>query len=264
MVALAGKGCLHNRVANPKPPPGNASLAVLILANLLPVVGVLAWDWSVFEIVALYWFENVIIGAFNILKMLPAMGEFPTTDQRNEAKYPNENPEMPDYLRNPAAAGGMRHGIKLFLIPFFTVHYGMFCLVHGLFVGVLLGSKGGGITMSGGPFEGIGRMMGAIIGNGGKWFVLAIVASHLFSYLSNFIWRGEFRRISAPGLMMAPYGRIVVLHVAIIFGAFVITALGSPVFLLLLLIAGKIILDAKLHLRSHGKATGTPVSPLKR
>jgi hypothetical protein len=32
--------------------------------------------------------------------------------------------------------------------------------------------------------------------------------------------------------MAAPYGCIVVLHIAILFGAFVITALGSPVFIL--------------------------------
>jgi hypothetical protein len=58
--------------------------------------------------------------------------------------------------------------------------------------------------------------------------------------------------------MMAPYGRIIVLHIAILFGAFVITAFGSPVFLLLLLIAGKIGLDAKLHLRSRKKFDEPP------
>lgn len=228
-------------------------LAFLIAANLIPVAGVLIWGWSVFEIVALYWFENVIIGAFNILKMLTASGEFPTQEQLKQAGNANEHPDMPEYLRNPAATGGIRHGIKLFLIPFFTVHYGMFCLVHGVFVGVLLGGKGGGMAMSGGPFEGVGRMFQVIFGSGGKWFVLAVVASHLVSYLANFIWKGEFRRVSASDLMMAPYGRIVVLHVAIILGAFVITALGSPLFLLLLLITGKIVLDAKLHIRSHRK-----------
>ena len=53
--------------------------------------------------------------------------------------------------------------------------------------------------------------------------------------------------------MMAPYGRIVVLHIAILFGAFAIMALGSPLFLLVLLIVGKIALDLKLHRRSHQK-----------
>ena len=54
-------------------------------------------------------------------------------------------------------------------------------------------------------------------------------------------------------LMAAPYGRIVVLHIAILFGAFATMAFGNSVFLLILLIIGKIIIDAKLHLRSHSK-----------
>jgi hypothetical protein len=53
--------------------------------------------------------------------------------------------------------------------------------------------------------------------------------------------------------MHAPYGRIVVLHIAIILGAFAIAAVGSSVGLLILLIIGKIIIDAKLHIRSHKK-----------
>ncbi|MGB2011794.1 MAG: DUF6498-containing protein, partial [Akkermansiaceae bacterium] len=43
---------------------------VLIGANLIPLAGVLAWDWSIFHVVVVYWLENVIIGAINILKMI--------------------------------------------------------------------------------------------------------------------------------------------------------------------------------------------------
>ena len=99
----------------------------------------------------------------------------------------------------------------------------------------------------------MGGMVSQIFDSGGKWFIAAIIASHLFSFFQNYLGKGEFRRTSAPALMAAPYGRIVVLHIAILFGAFVITALGSPVFLLILLIVGKIVLDAKLHLRSRKK-----------
>jgi hypothetical protein len=217
-------------------------LAILVAANLIPIAGVLLWDWSVFEIVALYWFENVVIGAVNILKLLACTGDFRDPDdiRRDEG--------LPAYMRTPPAPGIVRHGAKIFLIPFFAFHYGMFCFVHGAFVFALLGGKDRG-TMEGGTLIGMG--ISSIFHSGGKWFVIAIIASHLFSFGWNFIGKGEYRRASAADVMKAPYGRIVVLHIAIIFGAFVITALGSPVFLLLILIAGKIILDAKLHLRSH-------------
>lgn len=219
---------------------------MLVAANLLPIAGVLFWGWSVFEIVALYWFENVVIGAVNILKMLTASGDLSDNGETSL----NAQPEIPDYLKNPAAGKLINHGAKFFMIPFFTFHYGMFCFVHGIFVFALLGGKSGQM-MTGSPFAMIGKMLPSAFASGGAWFALAIIFSHLFSFFTNYIGKGEFRRSSAPGLMGAPYGRIVVLHIAIILGAFVITALGSSVSLLVLLIIGKIILDAKLHLRSH-------------
>jgi len=41
------------------------SIALLIGANLLPLVGVLAWDWDVFLLPLLFRCENVIIGAYS-------------------------------------------------------------------------------------------------------------------------------------------------------------------------------------------------------
>jgi hypothetical protein len=60
--------------AAPPKPPGPAALAaaLLVAANALPLLGVLLWGWSLFEIVALHWFENVVLhlallgGAFAI------------------------------------------------------------------------------------------------------------------------------------------------------------------------------------------------------
>lgn len=219
-------------------------LAILIAANLIPAAGVLLWEWSVFEIVALYWFENVVIGAVNILKLAACAG-----DMRDPDHIRRED-GLPAYMRSPPAPAVIRHGAKLFLIPFFTFHYGMFCFVHGMFVFILLGGKGGG-KIGGDPVSGMRDMISGVFEAGGQWFAIAIIASHLFSFGWNFIGKGEYLRHSLKSVMAAPYGRIVVLHIAIILGAFVTAALGSPVYLLLLLIAGKILLDAKLHLRSH-------------
>jgi fatty acid desaturase len=51
--------------------------------------------------------------------------------------------------------------------------------------------------------------------------------------------------------MHAPYKRIVVLHVAIIAGGFLVTLLGSPAALLVALVALKTGMDIMLHNRSH-------------
>src|SRR4051794_13280890 len=46
------------------------SVIALVLANLVPVFGVLVLHWEVFPLMFLFWSENVIVGVFNVLKML--------------------------------------------------------------------------------------------------------------------------------------------------------------------------------------------------
>lgn len=44
------------------------SSRVLILANLLPLIGVAFFAWDMLALLMLYWTESVIIGAMNVLR----------------------------------------------------------------------------------------------------------------------------------------------------------------------------------------------------
>lgn len=184
------------------------SVIALVVANLIPLGGVLFFGWPVFPIMFLFWFENVIIGVFNVLKMLLAGGK------------------------------GSPVAIKLFLVPFFCVHYGIFTAVHGAFVCTMF--TGGHGYFSDSIWDRITQL------NLG-WAVLGLAVSHGFSFLTNYIWSGTYRTAIVPMLMIQPYGRVVVLHLAILGGGFLVTFLGMPVIGLTLLIALKIGLDVLAH-----------------
>ncbi|MCB1080002.1 MAG: hypothetical protein KDM64_19435, partial [Verrucomicrobiae bacterium] len=210
------------------------SMALLIGSNLIPLVGIFAWGWKVFDVVALYWIENVIVGVINLLKMLICSPDPAQVDFRNGEPESAGQPSL-------GKLAAVHHASKLFFMPFFAVHYGIFTAVHGMFVFSMLGRRGG--AMSGSLPDGLGRMVGEVMGGDGKWAVLALLVSHLVSFAQNYLLGGEFRRATVPVLLFAPYGRVVVLHVAILAGAFAIQAMGSPMVLLVILIAGKIGLD---------------------
>src|SRR2546421_13103983 len=53
------------------------SLVTLLVANALPLVGVLFLGWTVFPLVLLYWLENVVVGGFNVAKLLLAQPRQP-------------------------------------------------------------------------------------------------------------------------------------------------------------------------------------------
>jgi hypothetical protein len=54
--------------------------------------------------------------------------------------------------------------------------------------------------------------------------------------------------------MFAPYGRLVVLHITIIFGGIAISTTGAPVAAIAILVVLKTILDLGFHLAEHRKA----------
>src|SRR5215218_6748545 len=105
-------------------PRQTLSALFLIAVNTVPLLGVLIFDWSLFSIVFLYWIENGIVGFFNVLKI--AWARKPASSEGR-------------FTINGRPAG---RASKLFIIPFFIFHYGMFWTVHGVFVIVFFGLLG--------------------------------------------------------------------------------------------------------------------------
>lgn len=209
------------RQADEDMPSFGLSAAFLVAANLIPLLGALLWGWSVFDIVVLYWVENVIVGLINAVRMM---------------------------LISNKGDGGAAFLEKGFSAGFFLVHYGIFTVVHGVFVFSLLG----------GGFPGNGQKAdpGVLFDKLG-WAVLALIGSHLLSFFVNFLGRKEYQKRTLKEQMFAPYPRMIALHIAIIFGAFAIQALGQPIVLLAILVIGKTIVDWKLHVKSHRKLEET-------
>ena len=229
------------------------AVVALVVVNLIPLAGVLLLGWRLSDLMLLYWLENGIIGGFTVLKILTS--------------------------RAAAEATRSGHGATLAALPhrigaigtalFFTVHYGIFWTVHGVFVRLFFTSPAGPFAggwpgpvpgLSGGPFGGmlgVGEPFGPAVAAAGSGFtvaLLSLVVSHGLSYVVNYLGRGEDRSLSPPELMQQPYGRVVVLHVTILGGGFFAMFLGQPLLSLVLLVALKTGVDLQAHLREHGRA----------
>ena len=198
-------------------PPLSLSTTALVLANLVPLAGAAFGGWSVYELVLLFWAENVVIGLFQLLRMGSVVR-----------------------LRRKAHQAG--------LIPFFVLHYGMFAFVHGMFVTASFGP----------PAEApLAAAIALLLSPSGLLFaLLALVASHGFSFVVNFIGAGEWRDAEMPALMKQPYARVVVLQLVILGGAAAVQALGEPMVAPVLLVVLKMALDVVAHRREHLGAEG--------
>ena len=80
---------------------------------------------------------------------------------------------------------------------------------------------------------------------------MGLAISHGVSFWTNYVGRREYRTLSPAEVMAQPYGRLVIMHLTIIVGAFVSIFLGTPLGSLLVLVALKTALDLLFHLRQH-------------
>ncbi len=214
----------------------NIPVLALLAANVIPLVGVLFLNWSVVYIVLLYWAENLAVGFYNVLKMAFVK------------------------VRHP-----IEHLGKLFLIPFFIIHYGGFTGVHGFFILAMFSKGEQGPPMSGDEawpcflvfvqmLYNVVRHIMLTIPPTVRLGVLSLFASHGVSFVYNYLLKGEYSRTNPRDLMGQPYARVFVMHITILGGGFLSMALGSPTAFLLVLVFLKTAIDVKFHLREHKKA----------
>jgi hypothetical protein len=191
------------------------SLLSLIVFNLIPLLGVLFLGWNLSSILVLYWSENVVIGLFNVLKMALAQGEV-----KGSRMTVNRRPVQAAH--------------RIFLIGFFAVHFGFFTFGHGIFVFTLFGKNLPSLSV---------LLPG----------ILSLFVSHGISFATNFIGKGEYKRVAFPDLFMQPYKRIFIMHLTVILGAGAAAAMEQPVLALVVLIGLKIIVDVNSHINEHKK-----------
>ncbi|MCX5847888.1 MAG: DUF6498-containing protein [Deltaproteobacteria bacterium] len=209
------------------------SIFSLVVANLIPLAGVFLFGWDAAVIVLLYWAENLVIGFYNILKMT--------------------------FLKVYSRASILE---TLFAIPFFCLHYGAFCAVHGYLLLVLFNLGDGASSFVPketwpGPFVFL-QMLASVVTSlwqthppGMEWSVVCLFLSHGLSFKQNYLGKKEYTSFTTAKLLIQPYKRIIILHVAVIAGALPIMMCGSPVPLLCILVLLKTGMDIFLHMKEH-------------
>jgi hypothetical protein len=187
----------------------------LLLFHLMPVAGVLLFGWNATALLLLYWGENVILGLVTLAKVALSW----------LAKGP--------WYLLPAA----------FYCGFFVVHYGIFCAVHGVMIFVVTDPAGE---------PRLEHLLGVVLDrmNGQTWLLwnmILIGAFHGFQFYAHWMFPRAWRHADPQVEMFQPYGRIVVIHVALLGGGFAAQALGQPV----VVVAALALLKALFELGSH-------------
>jgi len=169
------------------------SVMPLIIVNIATIVFAVVQDWSLPTLLWGYWAQSIIIGFFQVRKLL---------DLKNFSVegFKINNKQVPPTEKT-----------KRRTARFFVFHYGFFHFVYALFLGSIAG-----ITDW--------RVVGVI--------AIGFFVNHWFSYRSNKD-RDRRRVFNIGTVMFFPYLRILPMHLTIIFIApFAFAGAGSLIFFL--------------------------------
>jgi hypothetical protein len=234
------------------------AIGVLLAANAIPLVGVLLLGWDLATLVAVYWAENGVVGLYAVARILTAGTVFRWIDR-------DVVPQPPPPPRRGVAAGALPRLPVIAVAGFFCVHYGLFWVVHGIFVWTVLPLVFSGFGSPGdvagfgtfGTFGDVGTFGLQAAFPDARVVVTASVfmlISHGVSFVANWLLGGEHRTSTPQAETSAPYARVIVLHLTILLGAFGVVLFGASISALVVMVGLKTAVDLGAHLAERRRA----------
>lgn len=193
--------------------PRANTLALVVLSNILPLLGVLLAGWDIYTLLIFYWMETCVIAFWTVMTIAFHKGEETWTFD---------------------GLGRRTGGLASAGAGFIAVHAGFFMAIHLFLMSSLYGGDWPGHLRSPQVF-----LETFLIGQN-LWPMLTLIGLHRAA-----IFREDRKEESVAPVIVSLYMRIVVMQVVIIFGAWGAMLLGSGWFGLILLVAMRTILDLR-------------------
>jgi hypothetical protein len=213
--------------------PRLRAVLTVLLVNAVPLIGIHRYGWSAANVLVLYWFENLLIAVCTCIRLL--------VHRRLTRKK--------GYWRRRNRFGIEVNGAPVKTGPIGEYATGAFAftLAHGVFVAVIVM-----ILAQNHPDEPMWQVSLSQVGRGAA-AIAAMLGAELLVDLSSIRARSfAAMKDYAQGRM----SRIVVLHLAIIFGMLAMAVSGSPFGVLYVLIGLKTLVELGAALaRSRGEST---------
>jgi hypothetical protein len=211
-------------------------IATVLISNAIPVAGVLYYGWSVTNVLVLYWLENLLVALFTCLRIAEHCR---LTRRRGHWRKDQLSTSPGSIGKRPALLGDYA------MIAF------VFTLAHGIFVvviAVILNARHADAPMwqfAFGPFR-----QGALI----------LLGTLAIDFCVDRIGLGSRSFAWIKAYTQQRMGRVLILHLAIIFGMFAMAMTDSPLGLLYVLIGLKTLWDLAMS-RTGDAAAATAATP---
>lgn len=199
----------------------------LIIANIIPIIGVIYWNWDIFPVVYIYFLETIVICLFGFFKIILAQG----------IDYTIEQGFISHILLSqffPRLHSGSSKGSVLISYFICIIFY-----IGLLFLLCLIVLTPSDFAKSWEP----------------SYFIalISLLISHSISFWQNYIKNQEYVYAVPYTQMTQPFDRVMVMILVFSITAFTIYRIEVSVLTILSLIIVKIIFDIIYHYQEHAR-----------
>jgi Family of unknown function (DUF6498) len=214
--------------------------AFILATSLVPLAGVLWFGWSASTLLAVFWAETLLSGTANVARiglhrrLTRARGHWRRQLDDSSKRASGRNEPKPE---------------TTFLAEYATILY-VFTLAHGLFLGVFLMALNQN-------WHGEGPSPWQIDADSFRNGILAVLGITVLELLYDLMSLGQQPFSWLKARVQVALGRVLILHLVVIFGAFLMMRFETPMSFLAILVGLKALMD----LGASAGAVETPTKP---
>lgn len=217
------------------------NLLVVLLTNGVPLYGVKVLDWSVVNVLVLYWVENLLTAIFTCVRIVAHRAV------THDSAYA-QTADLGLIVNGKPSRSGLLGGYATFAF--------VFTLVHGLFVFFLVFAVG-----QNDPDDATFQFSAGQLRQGVEWIALTLGVNLIVDLAG--IGRRSYAQVER--YVQSRMSQVIVLHLTIIVGMFAMIMMEAPIAILYALIAIKTLAELAAAGSRSGEtpapalATGKPV-----
>jgi hypothetical protein len=199
----------------------------ILSANLLAVPAIFLWDWTIYDLLVLYWGESGIIILAAMLSILLFGAEKDDDNQNDDGKQNDDSKQETEQPRDELKS-------RVVLAGSVALAFGFFWLMHGAFIGAIRKEF---------PFETVAldAKIAAVSA------VLAVLAVSHAIRLCLDIYQSRQREKLGVNRTQNIFDRTFKLQIGLLSTAFVTAAVGFPWPLLVVVVAGKVLYELSVE-----------------
>lgn len=196
------------------------TLAIVALANAVPLYGLFALGWAPGTIAFLFWFEAAVIGAFTFVKVAASLpGDVPGVGKSVTYRRP------PRPGGRASVSSSVPRIQPLAAIPLFILFYGLVLLGYGALLLAALKERNYVVLAT-----------RAISSSGALLAMALIVGQYLWTFWRDYVRGPAWQRGDPTFHFWKPFGLAIVVWLAFFFGFLLLGWLNSPLVVLTALI----------------------------